>query len=151
MFNQWPLNYSSISSRANALLKSFIGRLICYRKLSNMGWKGGVSDVTTSSGTVPIPSGFCTMRGVGGEKELKQKCHLTKLPCSVLILHYGTCNSRAIQKKNVFCFELFALQSESRCAQHISVFPHHYLHSCRGEGGGESGKSWLFVWRGELF
>lgn len=42
------------------------------------GWKGGVSDVTTSSGTVPIPSGFCTMRGVGGEKELKQKCHLTK-------------------------------------------------------------------------
>lgn len=74
------------------------------------------------------------MRGVRGRESWNKSVTWPKLLRFVLTLHYGMCNSRTIQKKNVF--RVLALKSASRCEQNISVFPHRYLHSCRGEGGG---------------
>lgn len=89
--------------------------------------------------------------GCGGREKAETKVSPDQ-NCCVLFWFYITVFVIAGQsKEKCLLFWALALKSESRCEQNISVFPHHYLHSCRGEGGGVSGKSWLFVWRGELF
>lgn len=92
MFNQWSLNYSSVSSRANALLKSFICRLFCYRKLSNMGcwgWKGGRFRRDHLFRNSPDSFRLLYHEGCGGRKRAETKVSPDQ-NCCVLFWFYIT-------------------------------------------------------------
>lgn len=88
------------------------------------------------------------MRGCGEEKaETVSPDHLAFqfLFCFTFTLQYDN-SSTEQEKKNVFL--CLAFKSESRCEHSISVFPHHYLHSCSGESEGVSQESLDFCLEG---
>lgn len=151
MFNRWLLNYSSTSSRANALLESLGSRHRFIRAIC-LTWAGRRGCFRCDHLFRNSPDSFRPLyhEGVWGRESWNRvtwpKLAFQFLFCFTFTLQY---DNSSTEQKNVFL--CVAFKSESRCEHSISVFPHHYLHSCSGESEGVSQESLDFCLEGELF